>query len=69
MERIKSDTSEWVEYTKAVEECSWRNSAKWPCNVWIRGAMVNQSIKEEGTATVYQKHRTLLNIIMMYKVW
>jgi len=22
-ERIKSDTSEWVEYTKAIEECSW----------------------------------------------
>jgi len=28
-ERIKSDTSEWVEYTKAIEECSWRNLAKW----------------------------------------
>jgi hypothetical protein len=27
-DRMKSDTGGWVEYTKAMEEYSWRNSAK-----------------------------------------
>jgi len=34
-QRIKSDTSGKVEYTKAIEEYNWRNSANWLCNIWI----------------------------------
>ena len=52
-----------------------RNSAKWPRKFAIRGALfgfyfiaARESHSKSASATVYQKHRTLLTRKRMYRV-